>query len=301
MGEHLGASFVDPFVFDHQGVSPNSPSWSAGMDMHSQSEQAQIANRRSNSVAHHYGQITPPDDNTPKGFAMPSKSVRAMPPASAAATAKSERARNAANQRHAKAKKARKDSGRTIEDPADEEDDEVEDKRERYREKNRLAAAKCRQKKKINTEDLEESARMATAENNKLKAEERELRDLFSNLRNQALAHDPSQGCNCKAIHNYNMHKAAETARGAMMGSIASPAMRSLGSASPVSVGGTSSRTQSFSGPQHSEHTRSQSLAHHSMGNHNQFAFGQPPVPQTMQNVSGMVPDSDQYSQFMRR
>ncbi|UJO14280.1 Transcription factor atf21 [Fulvia fulva] len=309
MGDQYGANFVDPFVFD-QDVSPDSSSWPASMNMHPQSKQGDIASRRSTSVAHQHGQITPPDDNTPKGFALPSKPLRVVPPSSAAAVAKSERARNAANQRHAKAKKARKDSGRAVESPKDEEEDGFEDKRERYREKNRLAAAKCRQKKKINTEDLEESARMATAENNKLRAEERELRDLFSNLRNQALAHDPSKGCNCKAIHNYNMLKAAETARGAMSGvhmrAIASPSMRSLDSASPVSMGGTSSRTHSFSGPQHPKHSRAQSLAgmggsRHSVGDHNQSAFRQPPIAQSTQSGPGASQVGDQFSQFMRR
>ncbi|EME85599.1 uncharacterized protein MYCFIDRAFT_19704, partial [Pseudocercospora fijiensis CIRAD86] len=70
--------------------------------------------------------------------------------------------------------------------------DEADDKKERYREKNRLAAAKCRSKKKTHTEGLEESARFITAQNNKLRAEERELRDMFSSLRHQALAHDPT-------------------------------------------------------------------------------------------------------------
>ncbi|EME47481.1 hypothetical protein DOTSEDRAFT_69427 [Dothistroma septosporum NZE10] len=306
LGESFGHNFVDPFVFD-QNVAPDSSSWSASVGMHSDSAQADIASRRSTSVAHQFGQITPPDDNTLKPFALPPKALRVTPSSSAAATAKSERARNAANQRHAKAKKARKDSARSVESPEDEEDDEVEDKRERYREKNRLAAAKCRQKKKINTEDLEESARMATAENNKLRAEERELRDLFSNLRNQALAHDPSQGCNCKAIHNYNMLKAAETARGAMSGvhmaTFPSPSVRSTDSASPVSIGGTSSRTHSFSGPQQSRHSRTQSSAglslgraRHSANNHGQFKFGQTPLAQSTQPAAG-----DQFSQFMRR
>lgn len=104
-------------------------------------------------------------------------------------------------------------------------------------------------KKKMNTDSLEESARAASAQNNRLRAEERELRDLFSSLRDQALAHDPSQGCNCQTIHAYNLNKAHETARatmGFMPGMMPSPVQRSLDSASPSSVG-TASRTQSFS------------------------------------------------------
>lgn len=258
-------SSVNPFMFDNDGTSPDSPSWSnGGPDLLPQSMQADIVNSRM-SAAHQFGQVTPPDDDASKALAAPSQPSQTAPVAQSM-TAKSERARNAANQRHAKAKKARKESIRKVEDEENGEEDEVEDKRERYREKNRLAAAKCRAKKKMNTEDLEESARSATAQNNRLKAEERELRDLFSSLRDQALAHDPSQGCSCHAIHAYNMNKAQETARATMAfgpGLMPSPSQRSIDSASPSTVGATS-RTQSFSGvrPQFGRNpTRAQSLA----------------------------------------
>lgn len=114
----------------------------------------------------------------------------------------------------------------------------------------------------MNTDDLEQSAREVTAHNNRLRAEERELRDLFSSLRDQALAHDPSQGCNCQAIHAYNLNKAQETARATMgfiPGMMPSPIQRSLDSASPSTVS-TTSRTQSFSSvrPHFAQHPRRQ-------------------------------------------
>lgn len=264
MTDQFPSGFVSPFMFGQTEVAPDSPSWQnpqPHLQMPSHSLQGDIVGSRGGSVAQHYGQITPPDDTTPDfskpQIAQSTESAQSIP------NAKSERARNAANQRHAKARKARKDSGRSAETPDDDDDDDgVEDKRERYREKNRLAAAKCRAKKKVNTDDLEQSAREATARNTRLRAEERELRDLFSSLRDQALAHDPTQGCNCQAIHQYNRHKAQETARGVMTGfGIQSPSQRSLDSASPTVV--TSSRTQSFSGakPQSFNHpARSHSM-----------------------------------------
>lgn len=262
MADQFSSNFVNPFLFGQADVNPDSPSWQntqPHLHMPSQSLQSDIVNSRGGSVAHQYGQITPPDDSTPD-FSKP-QVVQSTDSSQSIPSAKSERARNAANQRHAKARKARKDSERSVESLEDDEGG-TEDKRERYREKNRLAAAKCRAKKKVNTEDLEQSAREATSRNTRLKAEERELRDLFSSLRDQALAHDPTQGCNCQAIHQYNRHKAQETARGVMTGfGIQSPSQRSMDSASPTVM--ASSRTQSFSGgkPQSFGHpARSHSL-----------------------------------------
>lgn len=265
------SAFMNNFpMYESNAMSPDS----TGLDWQSQHNEA---------VVTHFGQITPPDDGDVKVLANTASSVypSAYPsahpaaPASKIFSAKSERARNAANQRHSKAKKARKDSFK-VEEDGNVDTNEVEGKREKYREKNRLAAAKCRQKKKMNTDDLEQSARAVTGQNNRLRAEERELRDLFSSLRDQALAHDPSQGCNCQTIHAYNLNKAHETARatmGFMPGMMPSPVQRSLDSASP-STGGTTSRTQSFSGvrPQFAQHQRRQQ----SIGNSMAFAPQEP-------------------------
>ena len=128
--------------------------------------------------------------------------------------AKSRRAQIATSQRYTKSKKAKNDSTHAV-DNARVGGDDAEDKRQRSRERNRMAAAKCRMNNKITSDCLKESARHAAARNSKLRAEERELRNLFTGLRNEALAHDPSRGCICKAIHDYNLHKAHETATAA--------------------------------------------------------------------------------------
>ncbi|KXT18542.1 hypothetical protein AC579_2277 [Pseudocercospora musae] len=244
-----------PAFFDQRSLSPTSQNWPVPQSyegFHTLSSQNDIVNARPASVVQQFGQITPPDDGTPK-FSPAKQNTLTASQASSDSTAKSDRARNAANQRHAKAKKAKKDSARDAKD-ADDEVDDVDDKKERYREKNRLAAAKCRSKKKTHTEGLEESARFITAQNNKLRAEERELRDMFSSLRHQALAHDPTQGCTCQAIHMYNSNKAQEAVRGAAMQfaahSAPSPALSSNRSAvaSPVDLDGVASHTQSCSG-----------------------------------------------------
>lgn len=260
--------FLDPTL----GQSPASTPWmqeQPRQDFHLQVSQAEILAGRASSVSQQHGQITPPDDNSPtvSGNAShqpPQRVSGGAPPMNA----KSERARNAANQRHAKAKKARKDSvqSRKLDSPIDEEGEEVDGKREKYREKNRVAASKCRAKKKMHTEDLEESARQIMATNSKLRAEERELRDVFSSLRHLALSHDSTQGCKCSAIHMYNNHKANEAARTAAMGLIGmgvsfqnnpSPSTESDMSNLNSPQFGPESRAQSFST------SRPRSLAQH--------------------------------------
>lgn len=232
--------------------------------------QAEVLAGRDSSVLHQYGQITPPNDDSPMAFE--GKFHQQTRPVSTEAvplSATSERARNAANQRHAKAKKARKDSARSrkTDSSVDEDGDEVDGKREKYREKNRVAASKCRAKKKTHTEHLEESARQITATNKRLKAEERELRDIFSSLRHIALSHNSSQGCKCSAIHMYNNQRANEAARTAAMGllgmgvsmlNVPSPSTGSDVSLlnSPQFGSQSKSRAQSLStgGPAHANH-----------------------------------------------
>ena len=124
---------------------------------------------------------------------------------------KSERARNAANQRHAKAKKMRKDSGSSVPVDSDDTEGETGDKKEKYREKNRLAAAKCRAKKKENIEDIEVKQRKLSAMNSSLKKQMQDLRGELTGLRTHALNH---QDCNCQ-ISRYNINQAKRVALGA--------------------------------------------------------------------------------------
>ena len=169
----------------------------------------------------------------------------------------SQRARNAANQRHAKSKKGiemREDS-KVIDSPdSDGEGAGVESKREKYREKNRLAAAKCRMKKKDNVQGLEERSREMSAENNFAKVEMRQLRDELTNLRTMALHHSAHiQGCNCLALHAYNARKAGELASEWSIPELShSPSSSAnLDATSPTSFASTSEYHHHSSGPPH--------------------------------------------------
>ncbi|KAK3719331.1 hypothetical protein LTR37_004550 [Vermiconidia calcicola] len=99
---------------------------------------------------------------------------------------RSERARTAANARYGKSSGSRS---------------EMDTKRE----KNRLAAAKCRRKKRLSHDVLEETYRTASAVNSAMRRQSRELRDQLAHIRLLALQHSgDEQGCQCAAIQRYN-------------------------------------------------------------------------------------------------
>jgi hypothetical protein len=170
-----------------------------------------VQNRRTTSQQ--FGQITPPDDSMNEIGGAKDATAEAVVAEAAqrAKSDKSERARNAANQRHAKAKKMRKDSETSIPVESDDAEGEPGDKKEKYREKNRLAAAKCRAKKKENIEDIEVKHRKLSAMNSSLKKQVQDLRGELTGLRTHALNH---QDCNCQ-ISRYNINQAKRVALGA--------------------------------------------------------------------------------------
>ncbi|WBW74533.1 DNA-binding transcription factor, Atf-CREB family Atf21 [Schizosaccharomyces osmophilus] len=73
-------------------------------------------------------------------------------------------------------------------------------KRKRFLERNRIAASKCRQKKKLWTKDLENSARIACEQSKALRSLVAQLREEVLCLKNQLLAH---QDCGCEGIRQY--------------------------------------------------------------------------------------------------
>ncbi|KAK3069467.1 hypothetical protein LTR53_012172 [Teratosphaeriaceae sp. CCFEE 6253] len=207
--------------------------------------QSEIINGRSDSVVEKYGHITPPDQ-TPTEQDDRKKVPRSSRSGKESKLDKSERARNAANSRHAKSKQARAQSGSAKSADGSEDGEEgVEGKREKYREKNRVAAAKCRAKRKDSVDILEERHRQLSADNNFLRRTERALRDEYSMLRTIALQHTPAiSECKCAVLHGYNAQKANQVAYGLGGPSVLSP---SEGYYSPSMAAGTS-RTSSMSG-----------------------------------------------------
>ncbi|KAJ1862883.1 hypothetical protein LPJ78_004413 [Coemansia sp. RSA 989] len=73
-------------------------------------------------------------------------------------------------------------------------------RRQRFLERNRIAASKCRQKKKLWVQELERRAEDVTMQNRTLHIAVAQLKEEVMVLKNQLLAH---RNCNCSAIHQY--------------------------------------------------------------------------------------------------
>ena len=116
------------------------------------------------SVQTKFGQITPPVDNQ----VIDDSTIQ-----SKKSQSKNRRESDAVSY---SSKRSRHDSKVSVDDKED--SAEVPGKREKYREKNRVAAAKCRAKKKENVDILEDDHRTQSALNSALKQSEQTLRDL---------------------------------------------------------------------------------------------------------------------------
>lgn len=84
------------------------------------------------------------------------------------------------------------------------------------REKNRLAAAKCRDRKRQSARLLHEKNHAVTMANKLMKEEIQTLRNQLSHLRMLALKHSMCEfSCDCDAIRKYNANRALLAALGA--------------------------------------------------------------------------------------
>lgn len=280
---------VDPSqVWQSPDLTPDG--FNAPIDSQSASKSAQsnIVSQR-DQVTERFGQVTPPDDDAPDSpFDAPSKesskSKRKMQEEDLAKQSRTQRARNAANKRHSKSKPARRDSTHDVESDVDEVDNGDGKSTNVQREKNRLAAAKCRAKKKATSEEMQESHREGSKQNSYLQREVRELRDQKAFLRNALLQHEPGV-CQCHTIHRFNMAQAQQLALGvnAMIQPL-SPSQDSVGSVltpgSDISMGSRSTAAHTQSNPRKmSMSSRQQSYASQSNFNIGQMANGPPTYP----------------------
>ncbi|KAK9763522.1 hypothetical protein K7432_009720 [Basidiobolus ranarum] len=78
--------------------------------------------------------------------------------------------------------------------------DKNEEKRRRFLERNRVAASKCRQKKKIWVKELEHKSDEITARNKNLQHIVGQLKEELLQLKSQLLGH---RNCNCNVIQQY--------------------------------------------------------------------------------------------------
>ena len=93
-----------------------------------------------------------------------------------------------------------------------------DNKRKKFLERNRLAASKCRQKKKEWANNLEEQARYQAQENKLLRASVAQLRDECLYLKNFLLS--THSGCSCVGVKNYLMKEAHMSQQVSAMGGV---------------------------------------------------------------------------------
>lgn len=151
----------------------------------------------------HHGQITPPSDNTPSGDVWTGKSgEQEQQQTIAASTGRRRKQTSQASQasepttttRRRKSTSSRKQSTpSTVKEETDE-------KRSKFLERNRVAASKCRQKKKEWTTNLEQRARELQNSKNHLSMVVGSLREEMLYLKGEVLKHN---NCNCSSMREY--------------------------------------------------------------------------------------------------
>jgi hypothetical protein len=95
---------------------------------------------------------------------------------------------------------------------SDTQDGETDDQRQKLLERNRVAASKCRQKKKKWVQDLEARSDQVHARNKELQQLVSQLREETIYLRNQLLAHG---NCDCSIVQTYLRRSSAQLTSGA--------------------------------------------------------------------------------------
>ena len=159
----------------------------------------------SNTQAVH-GQVTPVEDNQQTGIPVFPSNVfnnglftgrTDSPPQS--------RTGSISPQKQQSARRPRRNSKAT-DDPG-----AKEERRRRFLERNRVAASKCRQKKKEWMQNLEETARAAQNNSKYLHAAVAQLKDELLLLKQELLKH---HGCDCTKIRTYLMQEAEKVVVG---------------------------------------------------------------------------------------
>lgn len=296
-GIDSGMPDIDPSRLSQFGIRPRGHTNFGGQFNFQApaSRQSGIVGKRASQVHEQYGQITPPDDSESIGNAGSTESNAAQDQQEQDDIAKAnraQRARNAANKRHSKTKK-RKDSTQTGEESG--EDDSQTKTTSMQREKNRVAAAKCRAKKKATSEEMQDVHREGSRANSSLHREVRELRDQKAFLRNSLLQHEPGL-CGCHAIHCYNLAQAQQLAMG-VGGFIPQPLSPSQESMSSIQTPTSETSGGQFAMPGPPVQARRPSVQSQSQN----FVHGLPNAgvsPEQMQMMNGGAQDFAQMQQF---
>lgn len=160
-----------------------------------------------------HGQVTPPTDESrsPEDKDISNKSKSSTL-----------RSRSANKKRKSESQEIKQDrdswSSNDEEGSSDQKGGPQDHKRKKFLERNRLAASKCRQKKKEWANNLEEQARYQAQENKLLRASVAQLRDECLYLKNFLLS--THSGCSCVGVKNYLMKEAQMSQQVTGMGGV---------------------------------------------------------------------------------
>ncbi|KAI9861127.1 MAG: hypothetical protein M1824_002625 [Vezdaea acicularis] len=201
--------------------------------------------RKTSETPNRFGQITPPNDNTPDP-SLPSSTYEFNDPSAATQPTTKRKRSNAAPPSSSSRgtsnspRRQRKPNARGKQPIVEEKPQYEEDgKRSRFLERNRVAASKCRQKKKEWTSNLETRARQLQADKTRLTMVVGSLKDEMLWLKGELLQHS---NCDCHRIRQYLSHEAANFAANPLIHP--TPRAPDTGSPSDSHIG--SSRHASF-------------------------------------------------------
>ena len=189
-----------------------------------------------------YGPVTPPDDRTPVVFEHQQllQQIQPSKEPQLATIGKRKRTLQSNNDvaQAAPAKRSRKNAKLGSPDQASMSDNnKPEDaKRSKFLERNRVAASKCRQKKKEWTSNLESRARELQNSKNQLAVMVNSLREEVLFLKGELLHHT---GCGCTKIRDYLSHE-ADVLAGPGTSEVFKSAASPVQSAPPSRVGSVS-------------------------------------------------------------
>jgi hypothetical protein len=255
-------AFSNPLQSQHIPSPPTSATqspakWQYNPFLPRQPPNAIATHNISGASRNHYGQVTPPDDQGPSGFdqttSIPSSRNQHSQAAAIDSSSYGRRKRSTGSQINdttTKSKRSRKSTGRSksiVSEPTYPEDE----KRCKFLERNRIAASKCRQKKKEWTTQLESRARELQNNKNQYTVAVTSLRDEVMFLKSEMLRH---VGCGCVQIRDYLAQQSTNITNGAHM------AYEKIESgASPIGSA-PHSRSGSFSGASSGQDSRRNSL-----------------------------------------
>ncbi|KAL9046334.1 MAG: hypothetical protein Q9214_000804 [Letrouitia sp. 1 TL-2023] len=157
-----------------------------------------------------YGQDTPPDNDFPNLFDSIDLATSAQPPArvlskSSPINGMKRKSNSVLSETKPPNKRGRKaggdsKSGNAVQTSSAKQTNADDSRRSKFLERNRVAASKCREKKKAWTQNLEEKARNLQKENSSLRLMLDSLRDEMIFLKDEMLKHN---NCGCERIEAF--------------------------------------------------------------------------------------------------